>query len=130
MTSIFLLFFSESNLNTSVCPDCPGEYNPEELTWALITLGIVTSVFLSICFCRCYPKFKLIFSNNSADSAKLRCVNKSVPPVPINNLQTNHLVLNKMEERYPSKSPLAQPLPYDYKYVAHLPQGKIHLCQI
>lgn len=44
-----------------VCPDCPDNYNAEELTWALVTLAIVTGLFLSICFCRFYPKLRQMF---------------------------------------------------------------------
>ncbi|XP_015794200.1 uncharacterized serine-rich protein C215.13-like [Tetranychus urticae] len=56
--------------NREVCPDCPDNYNAEELTWALVTLAIVTGLFLSICFCRFYPKIRQLFTSNGEGVTK------------------------------------------------------------
>lgn len=124
------IFVLHCNVWITVCPDCPDNYNPEELTWALVTLGIVTSVFLSICFCRCYPKFKLIFLDNPADNVKLRCTNKSDRQTPINDFHNNQEALTKMEERCSCESQPSQSAPFGYKYAAHVPQRQLNLCQI
>lgn len=48
-----------------------------------MTLGIVTSVFLAICFCRCYPKLKAVLCADPNDPNRTRtrkCTDTRGPP--------------------------------------------------
>lgn len=57
----------------AVCTDCETQaFDPKELKWALILLAVVTSLFLVVCTCRCYPKFKEVCTTDPEERARLR----------------------------------------------------------
>lgn len=47
-------------------------FDPKELKWALVTLGLVTSLFLAVCTCRCYPKLKEVCTTDPVERARIR----------------------------------------------------------
>lgn len=56
----------------TVCADCePEKIEPDELTWALITLSTVTAIFLFICFCRCWPRLTSLWRHGPVVSAEV-----------------------------------------------------------
>lgn len=63
-----MLVYPSIASHAAVCADCETQpFDPKELKWALITLAIVTSLFLAVCTCRCYPKFKEVCTTDPAE---------------------------------------------------------------
>lgn len=61
----------------SVCVDCEAEeFDPSELTWALVTLTAVTLCYLAVCFCRCYPKLKSLWIDGPIPNSRARTLSQ------------------------------------------------------
>ncbi|KAI1286790.1 hypothetical protein HDE_10430 [Halotydeus destructor] len=83
-----------------VCTDCQvSKFDIGELRWALVMLASVLTMFLAVCFCRCYPKLKAVLFKDPIElrnEARARKVQK-VQAVHKANVR-HHQYLRKVQK--------------------------------
>lgn len=57
------------------------------MMWALITLGIVSAAFLTVCLCRCYPRIKSAFCGTTPQENNSCRIQPRRRPIEANYIQ-------------------------------------------